>query len=147
MLSVFLSVGAVLSTDLLPFSFRAENGSRVEGAAGPVSHQSSVMAWVPAESQKCAALDLPTASEHDFSSWSRGWASSSSPGFWGQLNSTGRTMWEMYHSKMKMNNVRAILFYRVLCSILYNKSIQLAACGPIPARQSIRTRPPVGPKY
>lgn len=66
MFSVGPSLGAVLSTDRL-FGFSAENGSRVEGATGPVSHQSSVMAWVPAESNM-GGSHLPTAYEHDFSS-------------------------------------------------------------------------------
>lgn len=54
------------------------------------------MGRVPAESQECWVLYSPTAYEHDFSSWSKGWASSSLPGFcewwrkqWGSEKVTG----------------------------------------------------------
>lgn len=55
---------------------------------GAANRPSSVLwlrrAWAPAGGPDGAALYSPTAYEHGSSSWSTGWASSSSPGFWGQ---------------------------------------------------------------
>lgn len=79
------------------------------------------MGWVPAESQECWALDLPTAYEHDFSSWSIRWASSSSPGFWEgwRKREMEKTEEQRDRSKMSRWYIVKLFWYQYQTCLLY----------------------------